>query len=95
MYFNTRTPRRQEEVAREHGARMIVEEGGPRLCRLTATRARARRHVATNGAGRDRETELETKLRGDPLLTPRAISGRHVGDESLKFDGNPWPTALP
>ena len=29
----------QEEVAREHSAGMIVEERGPRLCRLASARA--------------------------------------------------------
>jgi hypothetical protein len=38
----------QEEVAREHSTRMIVEECGPALWRPTTRRARLRRHVATS-----------------------------------------------
>jgi hypothetical protein len=83
----------QEEVAREHDTRMIEEEGGPGLCWLTGARARATAHVAAHSPRRDHETELETQLRGDTLLTPRAIGRRHVGDEPLEFDGDPWPPA--
>jgi hypothetical protein len=58
---------------------MIVGEAGPRLCRLTATRAKARRHVATNGARRDRETEFETKLRGDAVDAGRIRRRQRLG----------------
>ena len=73
----------------EHGARMIVEERGPGLGRQTTA---GEGDVATNGARRHRQTELETELRGDALLTPRAIGGCHPGDESLEFDGYARPT---
>ena len=74
---------------------MVVEECGPGLCGLSTTRARARRHVATNRSRRDRQPELETELRGNTLLTPRAIGGSHFGDQPLEFDRNPRPTTRP
>ena len=40
----------QEEVAGEHGTRMIVEEGGPGLRRLVTTRAGRVRHVPSHRA---------------------------------------------
>ena len=77
-----------KEVAGQHGAGMVVKKCRPGLRRLTAAAGTwPTRLVAANRARRHGETELQSELRRDPLLTPRAISRRHVGDELLEFGG--------
>jgi hypothetical protein len=83
----------QKKVAREDGARMVLEEGGPRLERLATPRSRASRHVSTNRSGRKRETEFQAELSGDSLLAPRSICYRHFDDKALEFDWDPRSTS--
>ena len=83
-------PRRSRRRGRRrHGC----EGTSPRTASTGHHAGERRRHVAANRSRRHRETELQPELRRDALLTPRAIGGRHVGDEPLEFGGNPRPTA--
>ena len=83
-----------EEVAGHHGAGVTAKKCRPRL-RPPAAGARPRptRHVAANRSRRHGEAEFQPELRRDPLLTPRAIRVRHLGDEPPEFGWNPGTTA--
>jgi hypothetical protein len=59
-----------KEVAGQHGAGVVAKKRRPGLRRLTAAAGtRPTRHVAANRARRHGETELQSELRRDPLLT--------------------------
>src|SRR5262245_10627496 len=86
---DTKRGRDQEEIARQHGARVIAHERAPALRPRTIARCTTRRDVTPYRPRGDVDAQLHEQLAGNPLLAPDAIRQRHVSDQSPYVDRQP------